>query len=187
MSPNLTLIITMGVLFAAGVYLILERSLTRILVGILLMSNATGILFIIISGPNSGVPIVGTTPPERMSDPLPQAMFLTAIVIGLGLTAFLLALAHRTWQLNRNDEVQDDIEDRRIIRLANRAEASSTYEPDEGPEDSHEASDEVADPEATATADPAPAPDEAAADSNQQPNRRITDKPAAGSGEVTPE
>lgn len=186
MSPNLTLIITMGVLFAAGVYLILERSLTRILIGILLMSNATGILFIIISGPNSGVPIVGTTRPDQMSDPLPQAMFLTAIVIGLGLTAFLLALAHRTWQLNRNDEVQDDIEDRRIIRLANRAEASSTYEADDGPDDSHEASDEVADPEAVSTTESKSAPD-IATDGPQQPNRRITDKPATGSGEVTTE
>lgn len=145
MSPNLTLIITMGVLFAAGVYLILERSLTRILVGILLMSNATAILFILISGPNRGVPIIGMSLEDQMSDPLPQAMFLTAIVIGLGLTGFVLALAHRTWQLNRNDEVQDDIEDRRIIRLAQRDKESSTYEPDEGPDDSHEASDEVSD------------------------------------------
>lgn len=145
MSPNLTLIITMGVLFAAGVYLILERSLTRILVGILLMSNATALLFILISGSNTGVPIIGMSSEESMSDPLPQAMFLTAIVIGLGLTGFILALAHRTWQLNRNDEVQDDIEDRRIIRLAQRDKASSTYEPDEGPDDSHEASDEVSD------------------------------------------
>lgn len=135
----------MGVLFAAGVYLILERSLTRILVGILLMSNATAILFILISGPNRGVPIIGMSPEDQMSDPLPQAMFLTAIVIGLGLTGFVLALAHRTWQLNRNDEVQDDIEDRRIIRLAQRDKESSTYEPDEGPDDSHEASDEVSD------------------------------------------
>lgn len=135
----------MGVLFAAGVYLILERSLTRILVGILLMSNATALLFILISGPYRGVPIIGMSPEDQMSDPLPQAMFLTAIVIGLGLTGFVLALAHRTWQLNRNDEVQDDIEDRRIIRLAQRDKESSTYETDEGPDDSHEASDEVSD------------------------------------------
>ena len=170
-SPNLTLIITMGVLFAAGVYLILERSLTRILVGILLMSNATALLFILISGPNSGVPIVGMTPEDKMSDPLPQAMFLTAIVIGLGLTAFVLALAHRSWQLNGNDEVQDDVEDRRIIRLAQRAEASSTYEPDEGPDDSHEASDEVSDLDSKQAA-------EAEEIYEQLHNRRITDRRA---------
>ena len=49
-----------------------------------------------------------------MSDPLPQAMVLTAIVIGLALTAFMLAMSYRSWQLNGNDEVQDDREDRRI-------------------------------------------------------------------------
>jgi multicomponent Na+:H+ antiporter subunit C len=61
---------------------------------------------------------VGTTPVEEMSDPLPQAMVLTAIVITLGMTAFLLAMAYRSWQLNRHDEVQDDLEDRRIARMA---------------------------------------------------------------------
>src|SRR5690606_41100386 len=47
-------------------------------------------------------------------DPLPQAMILTAIVITLGVTAFLLVMAYRSWQLQGNDEVQDDAEDRRI-------------------------------------------------------------------------
>ena len=55
-----------------------------------------------------------------MSDPLPQAMVLTAIVITLGMTAFLLALAYRSWQLHRHDEVQDDAEDRRIAAAAPR-------------------------------------------------------------------
>lgn len=54
-----------------------------------------------------------------MSDPLPQAMVLTSIVIGLALTAFMLAMSYRTWQLNGNDEVQDDREDRRIALAAN--------------------------------------------------------------------
>ena len=53
-----------------------------------------------------------------MSDPLPQALVLTAIVITLGTTAFLLALAYRSWQLTGHDEVQDDVEDRAIRRLA---------------------------------------------------------------------
>jgi multicomponent Na+:H+ antiporter subunit C len=64
-------------------------------------------------------PIVGEDE-GPMSDPLPQAMVLTAIVITLGMTAFLLALAYRSWQLHRHDEVQDDVEDRRIARLAAR-------------------------------------------------------------------
>ena len=48
------------------------------------------------------------------ADPLPQAMVLTAIVITFGVTAFLLALAFRSWLLTGEDFVQDDVEDRRI-------------------------------------------------------------------------
>jgi multicomponent Na+:H+ antiporter subunit C len=59
-----------------------------------------------------------------MSDPLSQAMVLTAIVITLGVTAFLLAMAHRNWQFLGHDEVQDDIEDRRIRRMAVRDEVT---------------------------------------------------------------
>ena len=65
-----------------------------------------------------------------MSDPLPQAMVLTAIVITLGVVAFGLALAHRTWQLTGSDDVQDDIEDAYIRRLAQFDEASESF--DEG-------------------------------------------------------
>src|SRR5690625_7143891 len=57
-----------------------------------------------------------------MADPLPQAIVLTAIVINLGLTAFVLAMAYRSWQLHGHDEVQDDLEDRRIARRAERGE-----------------------------------------------------------------
>ena len=55
-----------------------------------------------------------------MADPVPQALVLTAIVITLGMTAFLLSVAYRSWRLNGHDEVQDDIEDRRIARRAAR-------------------------------------------------------------------
>jgi multicomponent Na+:H+ antiporter subunit C len=56
-----------------------------------------------------------------MSDPLPQAMMLTAIVIGLGTTAFGMALAYRSWSLTGHDEVVDDVEDRRLARRAAKA------------------------------------------------------------------
>ncbi len=117
MTPNLTYVITVGVLFAAGVTLLLERSLTRILLGVILLGN--GVNLLILTGGNAGAaPIAGLAGQERMSDPLPQAMILTAIVITLGMTAFLLAMASRTWLLTGHDEVQDDVEDRRIVRLA---------------------------------------------------------------------
>ncbi|MEV0718121.1 Na(+)/H(+) antiporter subunit C [Asanoa sp. NPDC050611] len=119
MSPNLTYVVVVGVLVASGVILLLERSLTRVLMGMVLLANGVNVL-ILAGGRYGGPPIVGTTPQDEMSDPLPQAMILTAIVITLGLTAFLLALAYRSWRLVGHDEVQDDIEDRRIIERAER-------------------------------------------------------------------
>jgi multicomponent Na+:H+ antiporter subunit C len=117
MSPNLALVVAIGVLFASGVYLVLERSLTRVLIGTVLIGNGANLLFLVAGGAAGRPPIVGKGS-GQMTDPLPQAMVLTAIVITLGMTAFLLALAYRSWQLHRHDEVQDDVEDRRIARLA---------------------------------------------------------------------
>ncbi|GAA4622081.1 Na(+)/H(+) antiporter subunit C [Cellulomonas oligotrophica] len=121
-SPNLVFVVTIAVLFTVGVYLVLERSLTRVIIGVALLGNGTNLLILVAGGRAGGPPIVGVTPEDEMSDPLPQALILTAIVITLGLTAFLLAMAYRSWQLHRHDEVQDDVEDRRIARLAARDE-----------------------------------------------------------------
>ncbi|WBB53022.1 Na(+)/H(+) antiporter subunit C [Verrucosispora sp. WMMD573] len=139
MSANLTYVIVVGVLVAAGVTLLLERSLTRVLMGVILLGNGANLL-LLTGGRAGGAPIVGTTEPEQMSDPLPQAMILTAIVITLGMTAFLLALAYRSWHLNGHDEVQDDVEDRRIMDLAIRDEGPGTADTevgdgDDGPAD----------------------------------------------------
>src|SRR5690606_36964276 len=121
-----------GVLFAAGVSLLLERSLTRVLMGVLLLRN--GVNLLILAGGHSGVaPIVGAEPDSPMSDPLPQAMILTAIVITLGMAAFLLTLAYRSWQLLGHDEVQDDVEDRRIMQRAELDERQDAYDEGEDP------------------------------------------------------
>ena len=61
-----------------------------------------------------------------MSDPLPQVMILTSIVITFAVTAFLLALAYRSWQLQGNDEVQDDVEDRIVASRRIEAETEDT-------------------------------------------------------------
>lgn len=122
MSPNLLLVVVIAVLVTTGVYLLLERSLSRVLIGLILLGNGVNLSFLVAGGAAGGAPIVGSTPIGEMSDPLPQAMVLTAIVITLGMTAFLMALAYRSWQLHRHDEVQDDVEDRRIARIAARHE-----------------------------------------------------------------
>lgn len=127
-AANLTLAIVAGVVIACGVYLITERSLSRILVGVVLASNGVNLLFLVAAGPAGGAPIIGLTPAERMSDPLPQAMVLTAIVITLSVAAFVMTMAYRSFQLNGNDEVDDDIEDARIAALAEADRTSDSFE-----------------------------------------------------------
>ncbi|MGA5300171.1 Na(+)/H(+) antiporter subunit C [Nucisporomicrobium flavum] len=131
MSPNLLLVVVVGVLFAAGVTLLLERNLTRVILGITMLGNGVNLL-ILLGGAYGGPPIVGVTPEPRMSDPLTQAMILTAIVITLGMTAFLLAMAYRSWLLTGHDNVQDDVEDRRIMRRAERDEGLENEDEDGG-------------------------------------------------------
>ncbi len=128
MTPNLTLALVAGALVACGAYLLTERSLSRILMGVIVMSNGVNLLFLIAGGPAAGPPILGTTDPARMADPLPQAMVLTAIVITLAVSAFVMTMAYRSFQLNGHDEVQDDLEDARIRALAQAAEASDSFE-----------------------------------------------------------
>lgn len=108
MSVSGLLIIVMAVLFACGVYAMLERSLTRVLIGFLLLGNAANLLLLIVMGRPGAAPFYGVS---GVSDPLPQALTLTAIVITFGVSAFLLALIHRSWQLGRADTVEDDQDD----------------------------------------------------------------------------
>lgn len=135
MTVNISLIVMAGALVACGVTLVLERSLSRILIGFILLSNGINVLFLVAAGPAGRAPIVGAGN-EAMSDPLPQAMVLTAIVISLGTTAFGLALAYRTWRLDGDDDVQDDLEDDLVYRRIELSESPMTDideagEPDE--------------------------------------------------------
>lgn len=129
-QPSVTLLIVSGVLVATGVYLLLERALTRVLLGVVLMSNGIAVLYLAVSGPAKGAPLVGERPASEMSDPLPQALVLTAIVISLATMAFVVALAYRQWQLTGSDDVPDDAEDAVIQRLADADLASATFDDD---------------------------------------------------------
>lgn len=126
MGVSLTLLVLIAVLMAVGVALILERSLTRILLGFVMIGNALNLFFVVSAGEPGAAPIIGSGWP--MSDPLPQALTLTAIVITLGTTAFGLALAFRAFQIQGSDDVQDDIEDSQIRLRARLDETSSTYD-----------------------------------------------------------
>jgi multicomponent Na+:H+ antiporter subunit C len=108
-----------AVLYGAGVYMILQRTLTKVVLGLALLSHGANLLLMIVGGTSGLAPIIGRfTGDDVIADPIPQALALTAIVISFAMTAFLLALAYRSWQLNHNDDVEDDLEDR---RLADRA------------------------------------------------------------------
>lgn len=106
MSVSLILILIMAVLFACGVYAMLERSLTRVLIGFLLLGNAANLLLLVVMGRPGLAPFHGGD--GEVSDPLPQALTLTAIVITFAVSAFLLALIYRSWQLGQADTVTDD-------------------------------------------------------------------------------
>ena len=128
MTANLTLVLTASATIGFGVYLILERSLTRVLVGIVVMSNGVNLCILLSGGAAGRAPIVDDGDPRRMSDPLPQALMLTAIVITLATAAFLLAMAYRSWQLSGHDDVKDDVEDVLIRGLARSDEPSDSYD-----------------------------------------------------------
>jgi multicomponent Na+:H+ antiporter subunit C len=110
---NLLLAATAALLFSIGTYLVIQRKLSRIIIGVSLLTHGANVLFIL-AGRRGDPPLVGSGDSSSFSDPLPQAMALTAIVISFGVTAFLLALAYRSWILTSDDEVEDDVTDRLI-------------------------------------------------------------------------
>jgi len=130
-SVSLVLVAVMAVLYACGVYFLLERSMTKVLLGFLLLGNATNLLLLIMAGPAGLAPIVTDgVDADQMTDPLPQALILTAIVITFGISAFLMALIYRSWRLAKLDRVEDDADDvamrERVAIQSEESEASTS-------------------------------------------------------------
>ena len=125
MTANLTLMGVVGVFAACGVYMLLERSIIKMLLGLLLIGNAINLLILTLSGPSGKAPIVGTESDlhEDMADPLAQAMILTSIVITMGIAAFVLALTYRSYTFRARDEIENDPEDTLVSRRRSPAEA----------------------------------------------------------------
>ena len=87
-----------GALYAAGVYLLLRRDLFRLVLGLVLLSHGANLLIFTAGGlTRAEPPVVSADPaaPPPPTDPLPQALILTAIVISFGVLAFTLVLFHR--------------------------------------------------------------------------------------------
>lgn len=98
--------IAVGVLTASGVFLVLQRGLVRMVIGLVLVQHAVNLLLVLAGGPTRrGVPIAPYQ--EAPSDPLSQAFALTAIVIGLGTTIFLLAVALRYVRAHGEEDVEE--------------------------------------------------------------------------------
>lgn len=120
---SLALAAVVAVLFAVGTYLLLQHTLTRVILGLVVMGHGANLL-LQLAGGRAGQPpllsddqtaqIVGVDGGGGIVDPLPQALALTAIVISFGVTAYLLAMAYRSWVLTQSDRVENDVEDRRI-------------------------------------------------------------------------
>ena len=125
MTADLGMLIITGVLVASGVYLLLERSITKMLLGLLLFGNGVNLLLLTVGGPAGGPPIVGrdNAVNQQMADPLAQAVILTAIVITMGIAAFVLALAYRSFTLNTKDDIENDPEDAKVSQRRSMAEA----------------------------------------------------------------
>ncbi|MGV0811344.1 Na(+)/H(+) antiporter subunit C [Mycolicibacterium boenickei] len=116
MTTFLIPLIIIGGLTSTGVYLLLERNLTRMLLGLLLIGNAVNLLILTVGGSGGNPPVRGRTSngADTTADPLAQGMILTAIVISMGIAAFVLALAYRSYRLTTVEEVSNDPEDTRV-------------------------------------------------------------------------
>ena len=106
---------TAAVLFGIGTYMMLQRKLSRLIIGLGLIGHGANVVFVT-AARRGEPPLTGTGDPAEFADPLPQSLVLTAIVISFGTTALLLALAYRSWLLTADDEVADDVDDRIIGR-----------------------------------------------------------------------
>ena len=98
--------VLIGILFATGVYLILSKSLIRIIFGSALLTHGTNLLILTMGGlKKGGIPLLGDK--GSNTDPLPQALILTAIVINFAVTAFLLVLAYRTYSEYGTEDMEE--------------------------------------------------------------------------------
>jgi multicomponent Na+:H+ antiporter subunit C len=105
---ELLLAVVVGWLYATGIYLMLRRSIIKLIFGLSLLGHAANLLIFTSAGLTRGraplVPMDGTISAAEIADPLPQALILTAIVISFGVVAFALVLFRRGWQAAGTDD-----------------------------------------------------------------------------------
>jgi multicomponent Na+:H+ antiporter subunit C len=108
---EVVLAIVVAVLYGTGFYLMLRRSIVKLIIGLALLGNAANLLIFTAAGLTRGspplIPAVQTRPLVPIADPLPQALILTAIVIGFGVLAFAMVLVYRTYQTTGTDDTDN--------------------------------------------------------------------------------
>ncbi|WP_439882858.1 NADH-quinone oxidoreductase subunit K [Pontibacter sp. MBLB2868] len=101
-----------GTLFSVSLYFILHRHLFKLIIGLILFGLSTNLFLFVVGGlTRGGVAIIAqnktTIPPESYADPVPQALLLTAIVIGFGIQAFAIVLIRRVYRAFKSNNLDD--------------------------------------------------------------------------------
>ncbi|MBK7868523.1 MAG: Na+/H+ antiporter subunit C [Ignavibacteriales bacterium] len=100
-----------GILTTVGIFLLLRRSLVKVILGLAFLGHAANLLIFTIGRITKGkaafVPEGLQSPFEPFADPLPQALILTAIVIGFGVQAFLIVLFKQNYKSLKSDDLDD--------------------------------------------------------------------------------
>ena len=108
---SVLLAVVVGLLYTLGVYLMLRRNVVRLVFGLVLLGHAANLLIFTAGGLVRGIPPIVAAgelaPPPGAADPLPQALVLTAIVIGFAVVSFAAVLVHRVIDTTGTDDVDD--------------------------------------------------------------------------------
>jgi multicomponent Na+:H+ antiporter subunit C len=124
--------LVVAVVLASGTYLLLQRDLFRVVIGIILVSNSAT-LFIIASGLSKGAPPIYPLSNGGVSDPLVQAMALTALIIGFGVASLLFAMVYQLYVSHRTMDLEEiaDAEAREAEALELRDDPATEEVPEE--------------------------------------------------------
>src|SRR5690606_36829008 len=106
---EILMVVLIGVLYAAGIFLMLRRSMVKLLLGLILIGNAANLLIFLLGGLTKGKPPVinetATVLTDVYADPVPQSLILTAIVISFGLQSFAIILLKRVYLVTGSDDL----------------------------------------------------------------------------------
>lgn len=105
------LAIIVGLFYASGIFLMMRRSLVKLVIGLTLLGNGANLLIFLLGRIVKGEPpIIGGAESiirEAYADPVPQALILTAIVIGFGLQSFAIVLIRRVYKVVKTDDIDE--------------------------------------------------------------------------------